>query len=501
MPTMRPLRPLPPRPLPLRPLPVPPVPVESPPSPTFSFYKPCDDEEIIIEDEYTIDIAAERRLLRRMDLRVVPTSILISALGFLARFNIGNARILKDDNDHSLLRIADLTDHQFLILLVVFLVPFTVFETPSNYMLKHFSPPHWFAILLLGWGASTMIMAASRSYGTLIGLRFLLSSFEAGFFPGMIYFLTFWYRLEERGLRLSLIIASAPLGGAFGGSIAYGVEFINGARGLEAWQWLFIIEGAPSCFLAIIVYLFFPSYPERASWLSSRDRDLAIVRLNQETSKSLGHARITWDGAKSTIKDWRLYLHYIVFTATSVAFSSISLFAPTIVDGLGYRGLDAQLFIVPPFAVAFVVTVAMSWAADRYRAWSMCAMVSMILAGITFIIHGSLPRTSFEARYTMLCLGTMFSYAGSPSLLAWLTGNLRDTNATTLAIPMNVAFGASGQMIGIFLYRSNEAPGYLTGHYTNGAALLVGAVGVGILRVIYARRNRELGVGQSPWIV
>ncbi|KAK0211373.1 MFS transporter [Desarmillaria ectypa] len=460
-----------------------------------------DDSDIIIDDDYIVDCAAERKLLKRLDLRIIPTFILMSLLNFLSRANVGNARILNANSGDSLIQVLHMTDQQFLAVLAMFIVPFALFETPSNYMLKYFSAPHWFALLLLGWGAINMIIAASRNYSTLIGLRFLLGTFEAGFFPGMIYFLTFWYRLQERALRLSYVIAGAPLGGAFGGSIAYGVGFMNGVRGLQAWRWLFIIEGAPSCFLAILVYFFFPSYPERAAWLSSSDRVLAVRRLNQETSKSLGHARITWAGAKSTAKDWRLYLHYMVFISVSGPFSSISLFTPTIVNGLGYRGLDAQLFTVPPFAVAFAATVAMSWAADRYGTWSMCTMVSMVLAGTTFIIHGSLSPTSFKARYAMLCLGTMFSYSGNPSLLAWLTGNLRDTNATTLAIPVNVAFGASGQMIGIFIYKSSEAPGYPTGHFTMGAVLLVGAVGVGILRVIYRRKNRELGVGQSPWIV
>ncbi|KAK0239389.1 MFS transporter [Armillaria nabsnona] len=470
-------------------------------SPTFSVDKYDDDNEIIIDDDYIVDRIAERRVLRRLDLRIMPSFILMSLFSFLARANVGNARILNADSGDSLLQTLDMTDQQFLTVLAMFIVPLALFETPSNYMLKYFSAPHWFAFLLLGWGATDMIIAASRNYSTLIGLRFLLGTFEAGFFPGMIYFLTFWYRLQERAIRLSYVIAGAPLGGAFGGSIAYGVGLMNGAQGLQAWRWLFIIEGAPSCILAIIVFFLFPSYPERAAWLSSDDRLLAVRRLNQESSKSLGHASITWDGAKAALKDWRLYLHYIVFISVSVPFSSIALFTPTIVNGLGYKGLNAQLFTVPPFAVAFLATVAVSWVADRYRIWSMCGMVSMVLAGLTFIIHGSLPPTSFKARYAMLCLGTMFSYAGNPSLLAWLTGNLRDTNATTLAIPVNLAFGASGQMIGIFIYKSSEAPGYPTGHFTNGAVMLVGAVGVGILRIIYKRRNRELGVGQSPWIV
>ncbi len=97
-----------------------------------------------------------------------------------------------------------------------------------------------------------------------------------------------WYRCQERSLRLALVHASAPLGSAFGGSIAYGVESLNGARGLEGWRWLFLIEGTPSCFLAVLVYLFLPSFPEASSWLSPDKRTLAIRRMKQESSKSGG---------------------------------------------------------------------------------------------------------------------------------------------------------------------------------------------------------------------
>ncbi|KAK0469985.1 MFS transporter [Desarmillaria tabescens] len=474
---------------------------------------PTDDKEygetvIAAKGEGIIDRAAEKKLLWQLDLRIITTFVLMYMLSFFASVNIGNARILDADTGDSILQVLHMSDHQFVAVLAIYVVSYALFEVPSNYLLKHFSPPIWLAFLMFGWGATVMILAASQNYSTVLGLRFLLGVFEGGLVPGMIYVFTFWYRLEERALRLSLIIAAGPLGAAFGGCIAYGVGALNGNRGLEAWRWLFIIEGAPSCLLAILVLFFLPSYPEKASGFSPDDRALAILRLEQESSKSVGHATVTWAGAKSTFLDWRLYLHHFADLVVLVPLTSISLFAPTIVDGLGYEGRDAQLFTVPPFAVAFVATVSISWVADRYRVWSMCAMVSMALAGVTFLVHeprgtlqGSLPPMSFKARYAMLCLGTTFAFMSTPSLVAWFTGNLRDTNATTLAIPMYIAFGAMGQLIALFIYKPSEAPGYPTGHYTNAAVLLMGAACVELLRIIYKRRNKELDAGQSPWIV
>lgn len=165
---------------------------------------------------------------------------------------------------------------------------------------------------------------------------------------------------------------------------------MNGTQGLEGWQWLFLIEGVPSCLLAILVYLFLPSFPETSSWLSPDDRALAIRRMKQESSKSLAHDKITWDGAKSTLKDGRLYLHYLLSMISYIPPLSLALFVPTIINGLGYQGRDAQLFAVPPFAASFVATLGVSVVADKYRVWSMCCLVSYVIAGATFIVQGRL---------------------------------------------------------------------------------------------------------------
>lgn len=279
-----------------------------------------------------------------------------------------------------------MTDQQYLVALMIFFVAYTVFETPSNYMLKKFRPGRWIAFLMFAWGAMTMIIAGTSNFGGLVAVRFLLGMFEAGLFPGMIYCLTFWYKPEERALRIALILASATLGGAFGGAIAYGVGQLDGVHGLQAWRYLFLIEGAPSCAGAFLVFFFFPDYPETVSWLSTEERELATERIKGVAS--LGHQAITWVEAKATLKDWRLYVHYLTYITISVPFSSMSLFSPTIVAGLGYEGLDAQLFTVPPYAIAFVVTVTVAWLSDKYEMRSVGTSVSMFIAGVCFIVEG-----------------------------------------------------------------------------------------------------------------
>lgn len=223
-------------------------------------------------------------------------------------------------------------------------------------------------------------------YASLVALRFLLGMFEAGLFPGIVYCLSFWYKPEERAVRIAFIIACATLAGAFGGAIAFGVGQMEGLHGLHAWRYLFILEGAPSVGGAILCLCLFPNFPETEKWLSEDERKLAIERIKGYAA--LGHDHITMADVIATLTDWRLYLHHLIELAFSVPFSSISLFAPTIVSGLGYEGLNAQLFTVPPYAIATVVTITVAWISDRYEARSWGASMSLFLAGMSFLVQG-----------------------------------------------------------------------------------------------------------------
>lgn len=219
---------------------------------------------------------------------------------------------------------------------------------------------------MLSWGAITMGLGGAHTYPQVTGIRFLLGVMEAGLFPGFVYYLTFWYRNSERSIRVALILASATLAGAFGGAIAYGVGHMNGAKGLSAWRWLFIIEGAPSCASAFLVWFILPDYPETAPWLNAEEKELAAQRLESEGSHGSAKA-MSWAEAKEVLIDWRLYAHYAVYFGISVPFSSLSLFTPAITSGLGYSNLRAQLMTVPPYAVAYVVTVAGAGSADYFN--------------------------------------------------------------------------------------------------------------------------------------
>ncbi|KAJ6526799.1 major facilitator superfamily domain-containing protein [Mycena capillaripes] len=442
---------------------------------------------------YVYDEATEKALLRKQDIRIVPLSAAICLLANLDRSNIGNAKILNSETHNDLLSETHMTALQYTIALMVFLIAYALFEVPSNYLLKRLSPSRWIAFLMLVWGALTMALGGTHTYAEVTVVRFLLGVFEAGLVPGLVYFLTFWYRTEERSVRVAFILASATLAGAFGGAIAYGVGHMNRDNGLSAWRWLFILEGLPACLSSILVFFILPDYPETVNWLTEDERKHAVHRLKGQGSKGSSKA-MTWQEAKDTLTDRRLYAHYAIFFGVSAPFSSLSVFTPSIVAGLGFKSLKANLMTVPPYAVAYVVTVLTSWSADRNNSRGLHAGFVCLVGAAGFMASALLPADAYVRRYGCLIIGAAGSFASIPPLFGWITSNVFTTAAAGLVIALNASFGIPSQIVGVWIYKADEATkGYPTGHWTNCALLLFSAAGCLGLTMYYRRLNVVLG--------
>ncbi|KAK0226071.1 putative MFS transporter [Armillaria fumosa] len=452
-----------------------------------------DDVEAASVNEDAPEFVAltNKRLVRKIDLRIVPLSAFIYLLCNIDRSNIGNAKIMNKEEGHDLLTETRLTSNQYTIALTIFYLAYAFFEVPSNILLKRLRPSRWIATLMFIWGAITVGLGGVTNYATLTTVRFLLGAFEAGLFPGLVYYVTFWYKPEERSLRVALILASATLAGAFGGAIAYGIANMEGSNGLFAWRWLFILEGIPSAVLAFPIWFFLPDYPETASWLSPEEKALSAVRL-KDSSKASGTG-LSWRDVTSTVTEWRLWIHFLIYFGISAPFSSMSLFAPTIVSGLGYTSLRAQLMTVPPYAVSWVFSILIGYAADRLNRRGLFSAVFAAIGAIGFIASATLPEDAYKSRYGTLIIACAGAFSCIPPLLGWLSCNMRSTATTGLAVALNISFGAPGQIVGVWIYKGDEASkGYPTGHWTNAALLIFVSAGCIGLHLLYKSRNQRI---------
>ncbi|KAK8088553.1 hypothetical protein PG997_003514 [Apiospora hydei] len=436
---------------------------------------------------------AERKLLWRQDKRIIPLSAGIYFLCYLDRSNIGNAKILNNTSHDDMQSENGMSNYQFNVALMIFLIGYFLFEVPSNIMLKKLRPSRWLAIIMFLWGAITIGLGGTKTYAEVTVVRFLLGAAEAGLFPGLVYYLTFWYKSDERSVRVAIILASATLAGAFGGAIAYGIGHMNGIAGHAAWRWLFWLEGIPSCLSAVAVFFFLPDFPERANWLSEAEKDLAVQRLHLEGSKGEGKG-VTWEDAKATLMDWRLYGHYAIYFAVSLPFSSLSLFVPSITQGLGFKDLEAQLMSVPPYAAAYVSQILVSWSADHFNQRGYHCAGAAFVGAIAFLVSAVLPPDNWGGRYATLVIGSAGAFACVPPMLGWLSSNIWTTASTGLAIAINVSIGAGlGQIPGVWIYKADEATkGYPTGHGVNCAMLFVVAIGAIGLVIFYKRKNKDI---------
>ncbi|KAH8914825.1 MFS general substrate transporter, partial [Atractiella rhizophila] len=414
---------------------------------------------------------------------------------YLDRSNIGNAKIAASEKHHNLTADLGISDHQLNVALMLFFLGYTLFETPSNIMLKKLRPSRWIAILCFTWGVLTMCLGAVQGYASLVVVRFLLGAVEAGLFPGLVYYLTFWYRPEERSLRAALILASATLAGAFGGALAYGITKLDDKAGLHAWRrWIFILEGIPSCLLAFIVWFCLPDFPEGAKWLSTDEKALSAARL-AGLDGSKGGEKVTWAETKRVLCEWRLYLHYLAYIGISAPFSSLSLFSPSIINGLGYTSLHANLFSVPPYAFAYPITLLTAFLGDHYNRRGLACAITATIAALAFALEASLPGNNYTGRYIVLFMAVSGAFACIPPLLGWISTNSRGTTGATIAVPLNVSFGGCGQMIGVWIYVSKEKPAFPTGNWSligTFRFLIMTAIVALLLHFIYQQKNRKL---------
>ncbi|KAI5239145.1 putative MFS transporter [Aureobasidium subglaciale] len=455
------------------------------------------DQSFEVVDRFAGQEASKinKALLRKQDMRLIPICAMMYLLAYLDRSNIGNAKVMNSESGRDLMTETGMDNKQYAVALMVFLIAYTLFEAPSNFFLKKVGPSKWFAILLCSWGAISMCLGSVHNFAGLTAARFMLGVCEAGLAPGLAYYVSFWYRANERSIRLAFIYSTATLAGAFGGLIAYGISHMEQTAGISAWRWLFILEGAPSILFGVFIFFCLPDYPETCRWLSAEERELAVLRLEHNGSKgSAGNMK--WTDAKEVLTDWRLYLHYIVYFTKSCPFSSLSLFTPSIVKGLGYDSLQAQLMTVIPYAAAFVVTIVLSWYCDKSNKRALTTIGLMLMGAAGFIASACLPPTAYAARYGCLIVASCGSFATIPILLGWLSANLRSTSAQGLALALNISVGAPGQILGVWIYKSTEAKkGYPTGHWTNGSLLLVGASLTACLVALYTQRNRKIDRG------
>jgi MFS transporter, ACS family, tartrate transporter len=374
-------------------------------------------------------VTLEERAFRKATRRLVPFLFLIYVVAYLDRVNVSFAQLqLEDDLGFS--------DTIFGIGAGIFSLGYVIFGVPSNLALARFGARRWLAAIMVVWGlisASMMFIDGAASFYV---LRFLLGAAEAGFFPGIILFLTWWFPEHERTRALALFLTAVSVAYVFGGPISGGLLELDNAGGLDGWQWLFLLEGLPAIALGFVTLRYLDERPEDAAWLEPEERDFLIAEVarERELREQLGAQRIR--DALASGRVWRFGLVNLILLAAGFG---LTFFVPDLVqDRTGYTDFEVGVLAAIPFGFA---TAAMLFAARRPGTLTYPVLIGA--AGTVITAHAQSPL--------LLTLGITLGAVGLLSALPrfWAEPTtLFDGRAAAAGIALVAVLGNVGGFLG-----------------------------------------------------
>ncbi|KAI3319484.1 MFS general substrate transporter [Xylariaceae sp. AK1471] len=408
----------------------------------------------------TIDRKLERKVLWKLDTRILPVLAVLFLCSFFDRTNVGNARLFGLEKE------IGITDHQYDVGLAVFYATYIFGEIPSNLILKKVTPSVWLPCLAFFWGIVAMSTGFIKSFAHFVVVRALLGICEGGLLPGMILYLSGVYTRAELAIRIGIFYTSASLSGAFSGLIARGISQLDGRGGLSSWRWIFIIFGLFSATVGFISFWLLPNGVATARFFSPEERECALRRLH---TQGAGNGRekeetekFTWSEVARGVFNWQTWLSASAYFGILSGLYSFGLFLPTIIQGLGYTANEAQLWSVIPYAVATVFTLCTAYLSDHFRVRGIIMLFTLPVAIIGYAVIANTHITS--VKYGMTFLMATGLYSSVPPVLGWLSNNSAGhyKRATTSALQLAIA--NAGGFVAVFIYPKREGPQYHKGH-------------------------------------
>ena len=328
------------------------------------------------------------RMFSRITLRLIPFMFLLYVVGYLDRINIGTAALtMKKD--------LSLTGTQYSFGAGIFFLGYFLLELPSNLVLERVGARRWIARIMVTWGVIASAMMFVRGPVSLSWMRFLLGAAEAGFFPGMVLYLTYWFPAERRAKAMSSFFVATAIAGVIGGPVSAVCLKMVGTAGLTGWQWVFLLEGLPSIVLGVAVLFILPDGPRQARWLSPAEQQWLLDHLREEQARLPGHARHDLGGA---MKDWRLWLLAAIYFLLMAGLYTFGFLAPLVLKEVapGWSESRVALFAAVPYLAASVSMVAVGRHSDLTgeRRWHSALSAFAACAGFaaTAFTHGPVTR-------------------------------------------------------------------------------------------------------------
>jgi ACS family tartrate transporter-like MFS transporter len=417
-----------------------------------------------LTESSTPEEAAERRreVVARVARRLIPFAFICYVVAYIDRVNIGFAA-------SAFQRDLGLTDTQYGIGAGLFFLGYCLFEVPSNLILERAGARRWIARIMIGWGIASMGMVFVRGVSSFYAARIILGIAEAGFFPGVVLYLTYWIPSAERARTGALFMMAAPVSIIVGAPISAALLSFDGALGLRGWQWLFLLEGVPAILLGLLALRVLTDRPVNAAWLPDSDRQWLTRTMDTEAARRIatGHSSVF-----RSLSSGRVWLLCLVYFLNTVNTYGIFLWLPKMLtEAAGATRAPISVLTAIPFTAALVAMVLIGRHSDRtgerkghVAACAITAAIGLVLAVV------------FRHNIWLLVLSFTLSQIGQRSVMSvfWTIPPifLGGTGAAA-GIGLINAIGNLGGAVGPSLMGALRD---FTGAYTTGLLILAGAL-------------------------
>jgi ACS family tartrate transporter-like MFS transporter len=353
-------------------------------------------------------VSAEQAIFSKIRLRLIPFMFLLYVVAYLDRVNVGFAALQMN-------RDLGFGPQVYGRGAGIFFLGYTLFEVPSNLLMARVGARIWIARIMIVWGLVSAAMMYVDSVPLFYASRFLLGVAEAGFFPGMILYLTYWFPASERAKAVAQFMTGTAIANVIGGPLSGLLLTLDGVQGLAGWQWLFLVEGIPAILLGIFVLYYLTEGPAQAHWLTADERKWLIARMEYDRALHVGgHDSSSLKAALTSPRVWFFGLLYFTIV---VGFYGITFWLPQILKNLsGLSDIKIGLISAIPYVIAAAVMVLVAASSDRHgeRRWhvaipSFISAVGLLLSAATRDPILSLAALSLAAAGIWGSLGPFWS--------------------------------------------------------------------------------------------
>lgn len=433
--------------------------------------------EKMSHNSFSSDI--EQQTIKKVVWRILPFMIVCYLIAIIDRGNIGMAALQMNED-------LGLTKAVFGFASSLFFVGYFLFEVPSNLAMQKIGAKIWISRIMVSWGIISVCTAFVESANTLYILRFLLGAAEAGFFPGVILYLTYWIPGKYRARVIATFMVAIPAANFIGSPISGAILSLDGWYGMRGWHWLFILEGVPAVLLGIAAFFVLSNRPSNANWLNEEQKNWLNSTLEAEnaTKKAIGHISL-WQ----LLRHKHIWVMALIYAGASAAGSTLSVWSPQLLKSFGLDNFTTGLVNAIPYGLASILMIFWGRSSDRTgeRRWHTALTLFLIAGGL---LCAFLTNT-LTGSVVILSLVLVGAYSMKGPFWALASGWMSSTTAAAgLA-----AIGAMANLIGGGLMVNvygviNQA----TGSHTLAMVPLAILCGVGGIAVLIMGRKKQLKV-------